>query len=563
MLIHKLNNLLTKRDKQFLIGLLIFSIFISMMETIGISVVMPFIAVASNFALVKTNHYYKIIYQFLHFKSEINFVLAFGVVLIFFYIFRSGINLFYFYLLARFSQGRYHLLAYRLFENYLGLSYRDFIERNSSEINKAIINEAANLTGLLSALLFMMSEVFVIIFIYSLMIYVNWKITFLLTMFLCLNAFFLIKVISPRIKKAGHERVYHQQRFYEIISKSLGNFKLMKLKSNSSEILDKFAKASFGFAKSNIKNQTFTQFPRLFLEAIGFSLVIFIVVYLIYKYQRDISAALPLISMFVLGLYRLMPSVNRILSSYNQILFLKAALDIVHNDLMYKNEELGEENIEFNNKIEMKNVSFEYIKDKPVLQNVNLTIKKGESIAIIGESGSGKSTLLDILIGLYKPLKGKIMVDENEISETNVKSWRKKIGYIPQTIYLFDGTVAENVVFGDETDKERVVEVLKQANIYNFLEKFHDGINTKVGENGIKLSGGQKQRIAIARALYNDPEVLVLDEATSSLDNNTEEKIMEEIYQISAEKTLIIVAHRLSTIERCEKVYKLEQGRIV
>lgn len=563
MLINKLNNLLTKRDKQFLIGLLIFSIFISMMETIGISVVMPFIAVASNFALVKTNHYYKIIYQFLHFKSEINFVLAFGVVLIFFYIFRSGINLFYFYLLARFSQGRYHLLAYRLFENYLGLSYRDFIERNSSEINKAIINEAANLTGLLSALLFMMSEVFVIIFIYSLMIYVNWKITFLLTMFLCLNAFFLIKVISPRIKKAGHERVYHQQRFYEIISKSLGNFKLMKLKSNSSEILDKFAKASFGFAKSNIKNQTFTQFPRLFLEAIGFSLVIFIVVYLIYKYQRDISAALPLISMFVLGLYRLMPSVNRILSSYNQILFLKAALDIVHNDLMYKNEELGEENIEFNNKIEMKNVSFEYIKDKPVLQNVNLTIKKGESIAIIGESGSGKSTLLDILIGLYKPLKGKIMVDENEISETNVKSWRKKIGYIPQTIYLFDGTVAENVVFGDETDKERVVEVLKQANIYNFLEKFHDGINTKVGENGIKLSGGQKQRIAIARALYNDPEVLVLDEATSSLDNNTEEKIMEEIYQISAEKTLIIVAHRLSTIERCEKVYKLEQGRIV
>lgn len=563
MLIHKLNNLLTKRDKQFLIGLLIFSIFISMMETIGISVVMPFIAVASNFALVKTNHYYKIIYQCLHFKSEINFVLAFGVVLIFFYIFRSGINLFYFYLLARFSQGRYHLLAYRLFENYLGLSYRDFIERNSSEINKAIINEAANLTGLLSALLFMMSEVFVIIFIYSLMIYVNWKITFLLTMFLCLNAFFLIKVISPRIKKAGHERVYHQQRFYEIISKSLGNFKLMKLKSNSSEILDKFAKASFGFAKSNIKNQTFTQFPRLFLEAIGFSLVIFIVVYLIYKYQRDISAALPLISMFVLGLYRLMPSVNRILSSYNQILFLKAALDIVHNDLMYKNEELGEENIEFNNKIEMKNVSFEYIKDKPVLQNVNLTIKKGESIAIIGESGSGKSTLLDILIGLYKPLKGKIMVDENEISETNVKSWRKKIGYIPQTIYLFDGTVAENVVFGDETDKERVVEVLKQANIYNFLEKFHDGINTKVGENGIKLSGGQKQRIAIARALYNDPEVLVLDEATSSLDNNTEEKIMEEIYQISAEKTLIIVAHRLSTIERCEKVYKLEQGRIV
>ncbi|WP_458699899.1 ATP-binding cassette domain-containing protein [Sulfurospirillum sp. 1307] len=562
-MIEKLKYLLSKRDKQFLLFLLFFSIVISIVETVGISAIMPFISVANDFTLIDTNEYYHTAYNLFSFSSKIDFVISFGVVLIVFYIFRSAINLFYFYMLSRFSKGRYHLFAYRLFENYLGMRYRDFIERSSSDLNKAIINEAQNLTTLLSAILFMFSEVFIVILIYSMMIYVNWKITILLTCLLVLNAIFLVRIISPKIKKAGSARESFQKRFYEIINSSFGNFKIMKLKSNNKEIMEKFAEASYGYARTNIINDTYSHFPRLFLEAVGFSIVTFIVIYLVYKYQSDVSNAIALISMFVLGLYRLMPSANRILTSYNQILFYRKSLDIIHNDVIYDTESLGIDVIEFNESIELKDISFEYIHDKPILKEINLTISKGTSIAFIGESGSGKSTLVDLIIGLYKPSSGEICVDKKMLNESNIKSWRSKIGYIPQNVYLFDGTVAQNVAFGNEVDEKKVQEVLKQANIFDFLELHQDGIDTIVGEGGIKLSGGQKQRIAIARALYNDPELLVLDEATSALDNETEAKIMDEIYAISSNKTLIVIAHRLSTIDRCDVVYKLNNGTLV
>ena len=560
-MIKKLNALLTKRDKQFLVGLLLFSIVISLIETIGIGVIMPFISVASDFDKIETNKYIYQIYQFMG-VDKLNFVVYFGIGLIFFYIFRAVINLIYFYLLNRFSQGRYHLLAYRLFENYIGMDYKKFIDKNSSHMSKNIITEASNLVNLISNFLFMMSEVFVLILIYSFLLYVNWKMTLLLSVFLGINIVLMKKFVSKKIKLAGIERNKFQIYFYEIINNSFGNFKIIKLKSKDNIILDKFGKSSFGFANSNIKHQTLSQFPRLFLEMIGFSLVAIIVIYLIIKYQTDISGALPILMVFVLGLYRLMPSVNRIFSAYNDILFRLESLNIIHNELIYEPEDLGDENIEFKNKIELKNVSFHYVENKPVLKDINLKIEKGEKIGIIGESGSGKSTLIDIIIGLYKPENGKITIDKTILQENNIKSWRKKIGYIPQSIYLSDGDVASNVAFLEEIDENRVKKVLKQANILEFLETHHEGIYTKVGENGIKLSGGQKQRIAIARALYNNPEVLVLDEATSALDNETEKKIMEEIYEVGKDKTMIIIAHRISTLDGCDRVVRLVNGRI-
>jgi ABC-type multidrug transport system fused ATPase/permease subunit len=338
---------------------------------------------------------------------------------------------------------------------------------------------------------------------------------------------------------------------------------MIKLRGNEGKILQKFSEASYGFARSNIIHETLSHFPRLFLEAIGFSLIAFIVIYLIYKYQTDIASMFALLSMFVLGLYRLMPSVNRIMNGYNQVLFYSRSLDIVHNDLFYEVEDLGDEPIDFRREIRLEHLSFSYIEGKEILKNVNLRIRRGEKIAFTGESGSGKSTLVDLIIGLYRPKRGKILIDARELNESNVKSWRRKVGYIPQQIYLFDGTVAENVALEESLDPKRVIEVLKQANIWEFLEEHHQGLETRVGEGGVKLSGGQKQRIAIARALYTDPEVLVLDEATSALDTETEEKIMEEIYRVSANKTLIIIAHRLSTLSGCDKIYRLENGEIV
>lgn len=533
------------------------------METVGVAAIMPFISVASNFNLIHSNPYYNYAFTFLSCNNEISFVLIFGIFLIFFYLLRSAINLYYSYTLSKFSTGRYHLIAYRLFENYIGRNYKDFINSNSSHLNKTIINEAMNLTTILSSLLLITSEIFVMILIYSIMLYMNWKITLLISVILILNALLLIKTISMKIKTEGIKREDLQKKFYEILNSTFGNFKMIKLKSNDAGILTKFLDASFGFTEAHVTYVTLSNIPRLFLEAMGFIIVISIIIYLIYKDQQDISSVMALITLFILGLYRLMPSVNRIITSYNQIKFYSKSMEIVHNDLIYEIEDLGNNKIDFNDKIELQNIYFSYEIKKLVLKNISLSFKKGSRIAFIGESGSGKSTLVDIIMGLYKPKEGIIYIDGMILNNDNIKDWRRKIGYIPQHIYLFDGSIADNVAFGEDYDQNKIKESLRKANLLDFLETYHAGIDTKVGENGLKLSGGQKQRVAIARALYNNPEILILDEATSSLDNETEEKIMDEIYNMSGNKTLIIIAHRLSTISRCTKVYKIVNGNII
>ena len=352
-----------------------------------------------------------------------------------------------------------------------------------------------------------------------------------------------------------------QSRFYKILNETFGNFKIIKLIQNEQKLYSEFSSISYGYAKANIVSNTLSQLPRLSLETIGFGVLIGIVVYVLFKYN-DANFVLPIISMYALALYRILPALNRILSNYNTLLFLSSSLDIVYSDLSYTPQTEGKDFIDFKNKIELINVSFEYNKNKKVLKNINTTINKSDKIAFVGESGSGKSTLVDLIIGLYKPLSGEIIIDGKKLTSDNIKSYRSKVGYIPQSIYLFDGTVGENVAFGYEYDKERIIEVLKKANIYDFLSS-KEGIDTLVGDGGIQLSGGQKQRIGIARALYSDPEILVLDEATSALDNETEAKIMDEIYEISQDKTLLIIAHRLSTIERCDRKIMLSNGKII
>ncbi len=558
----KLFSLLSYSDKKVLLFLILFSILISLIETLGIAVIMPFITVASDFSNIHSNAFYQTIYAFFSFSSDIEFVSIFGISLIFFYLFRSILNFSYFYSLSRFSRGRYHLIAYRLFENYLGRSYRHFTTLNSGELSKTIITETQNLTTILHYLLFMISEFFVILLIYATLLYINWKITLLLSIFLALNVLLLTKTISKWIKQQGSKREIAQKKFYEIINSTLANFKMIKLKSQDKNIRQQFANASYSYAKANIVRDSLDHVPRLLLEAVGFSIVAFIVVYLVIKYKTDISATLPLLSVFILGLYRLMPSANRILNSYNQILFCHKALDIVHNDLIYEIESIGYTPISYQQNIQLKSIVFHYESHKPLLKNITLTINFGDKIGIVGESGSGKSTLVDLITGLYRPKNGSILIDNVALSSENIGAWRKKIGYVPQSIYLFDGSVAANVAFGDPIEESRIIDVLKQAKIYHFFCDNHEGIETQVGEGGILLSGGQKQRIAIARALYSNPEILVLDEATSALDNDTEAQIMEEIYDISKDKTLIIIAHRLSTIDKCQKVYELRNGSI-
>lgn len=559
--ISKLRAITTRQDKIFLLVLLLMSILLSLIETVGISAIMPFITLASDPAKILQNEYSRAVYNFFGFKNTVDFMVLFGVVLIIFYLLRAAYSILYGYLLNRFSFGRYHVFAYRLFKNYVNLPYKEFVRRNTAELTRTIIGEASNLTTYIQNLLMMMSEIFTIIFLYVLLLLVNWKMTLVLTLFLGIKVLFLTKTISKIIKVQGVRRADLYAKFYKILNETFGNFKIIKLTQNEAKIFDDFSAASHGYARANIINATLGQTPRVTLEMLGFSVLIAVVVYILLRYQ-DANFVLPIISMYALALYRMLPAINRILSNYNGMLFVSQSLNIVHKELSYFSPTEGNVGIAFDKAIRLENIGFEYIKNKPVLHNVSLVINKGEKIAFIGESGSGKSTLVDLIIGIYRPVKGSIFIDDKALSNENIRSWRLKIGYIPQSIYLFDGTVGENVAFGHGYNEEKIIEVLKKANIYDFLLQ-KDGIHTKVGDGGIQLSGGQKQRIGIARALYANPEILVLDEATSALDNETEAKIMDEIYGASEGKTLLVIAHRLSTVERCDRKISMSNGRII
>ncbi|EKG4582411.1 ATP-binding cassette domain-containing protein [Campylobacter coli] len=560
-MLKKIFFILSKEDKKFLFSLLLFSVFISFIESFAISLVMPFITLASDFSYFDKNKYLIQLKDYLA-LPVFEIIVYFGVILIVFYVLRALLNSYYFHLLARFSKGRYHAIAYKVFAKFLNTDYENFTQKNQSEILKSITGEVYNLSTMISSFLLMMSEIFVVLLLYTLMLLVNYKITLFLSLFMIINAFILIKVLSPIVKKAGLKREEAMKNFFEILNTNLNNFKLIKLKTKEDGVLNLFKTQSEIFAKANITNESVSAMPRIYLEGVGFCVLVFIVVFLVFKNQSDISGILATISIFVLALYRLMPSANRIIASYHDLLYYRSSLDIIYQILKQKEESLGEEKIDFDKELRLENLSFGYKDKKNLFTCLNLSIKKGEKIAFIGESGCGKSTLVDIIIGLLSPREGRVLVDKNELNMKNVKNYRQKIGYIPQNIYLFNDSIAKNISFGDEVDEEKLQRVIKQANLEHFVKNLPQGVQTKVGDGGSNLSGGQKQRIAIARALYLDPEILVLDEATSALDTESEARIMDEIYKISKDKTMIIIAHRLSTITRCDSIYRLEHGKL-
>jgi ATP-binding cassette subfamily B protein/ATP-binding cassette subfamily C protein len=547
--IKKLNFLLTRQDKKFLFVLLV---------TVGITAIMPFISTASNPSLIDSNEYYKRVYDFFAFTSSRDFIVYFGLSLICFYIVRAFYIIFHSYLMSKFSMKKYSIFANKLFNNYLHMPYREFVNKNSATISKVIIIEAAQLAILVQNVLMLLSEIIIVIIIYTLLLVVDVKMTIVLTILLGIKVIILTKTVSKRIKIIGIEREKTQEKFNRMINETLGNFKVIKFISNQKSLMQIFSKISDKFATIQISNVTLSTIPRNVLEAIGLSLLILIVVYIV-AFEKNISDVIPIVSMYAVALYRLLPAATRIISSYNNIVFFIPSLDIVYDELKCKYDKEEDKHLLFDKNITIKNLQFSYNEKMNVINNLTLEIKKGEKIAFIGESGSGKSTLIDLICGIYRPNSGKIFIDGVELDNSNIVSWRKKIGYIPQSIYLFDGTIADNVTFGRTYDKDKLVNILKQSNIYDLIMK-KDGLNTMVGEGGIQLSGGQKQRIGIARALYGDPEILVLDEATSALDNETESKIMDEIYSVSKNKTLIVIAHRLSTIEKCD--IKIDVGKL-
>jgi ATP-binding cassette subfamily B protein/ATP-binding cassette subfamily C protein len=558
--IKQLRSLLTRTHKVELIVLVFLAIGLSVTETLAISAIMPFISVATNTDLLNSG-IYKHIFDFFHFTNKNSFVIVLGFAIIGFYGFRALYNVVYAYILARYSFGVFRYLSGRLFRTYLALPYINFINRNSSELTQHIVTETNGVGSLLFSLLQVFAEAFTVLLLYSFMVAVQWRITLVLTAILGLVVFVVLGTVLRMSRRQGIRRADAYKRLYRLLAGTFGNFKFIRLKGNADNIYQEFAGITRKISRSHTVYNVLNIMPRCILESVGFILIVGTINFILWRYQSA-ETIIPLISMYALSLYRILPAATRMLTSMNQISFFQRSLEIVYEDIHQETLQESHDELVFAKTIRINNLSFCYIAGKRVLRDVSLLVKKGEKIAITGESGSGKSTLVDVLIGVHKPENGVLYIDEAAVTNANIQAWRNKIGYIPQNIYLFDGTVGENVSFGSVADKDRIIEVLKMANIWNFLQE-RNGVDTRVGEGGIQLSGGQKQRIGIARALYTNPDVLVLDEATSALDIETEAKIMDEIYSLSTDKTLIVIAHRLSTVERCDRrIELLEDGRL-
>ena len=561
-MLKEINRIFDKKDKMIIGVSIIFSLLTSITEVFGISILFPFMGVLTNPENIYSNKYSKYIYENFFKEDYRKFIIYFGVGIILIFILKNIVTILYNYYTTVVARKLNRKYSNKLLTTYLDFEYINYVKKNRSEFMRIVTQECGLLVGIFQNIISLISEIFIITLLYGIMIYTDWKLTLAMTIFLLVNLLIIKYIVLSEIKKIGKLRESKNKKLYKLVNSIFSNYKFIKLKADSFEVKNEFNNIQIEIDKIGIKQNIFLPIPRAILEFSGFFMIVAIILYSVSLYgEEGIKNILPVVSLFFLALYRMLPSIIRIVGVFQGFAFYAPVPGRIEEELSYSLENLKNEKVDFSKKIEVKDLEFEYEKNTPILDKVSLSIEKGDRIAFIGESGSGKTTLVDILMGLYRAKAGKIYVDGVEINNRNLKDWRKKIGYIPQEIYLFDGTVGENVSIGHDYDEARVIEVLKQAKIWEFF-KNKEGVHTKVGDAGIMLSGGQKQRVGIARALYKEQEILVLDEATSALDDNTEEQIIDELYNLAEDKTLIMIAHRLTTLKKCNKIFQLEKGKI-
>jgi len=537
--------------------LVLFTVIVSILDLVGLSLLMPFITVAGDSHFIQDIEILNYIYDYYNFKGHMEFVFAFGILLLCFYLLRFIASMSYSYFSVRYVNNIASTIMVKLFNNYMYLEYENFTSKNTSNLTKLLLSETLNVSKFIGAILKIISELFILILFVSLLLYVDWKMTLSLMVFFVVLFLSLVKLIKDKAAKAGIKRDKYYSGLYRHANETLSNFLYTKLIGNEKIQLVKFEENSVGMARVSTLSDFLATFPRFMLEAIGIIIMVFLVLYVSYEY-KDTSYILPIVGTYGIAFYRLLPSINGILNSFLTFQYTKNAIDNIYDDLQMKNEEFVKNEISFEDCIELRDIYFNY-GDRKIFEKYSLKIRKGDRVAFIGESGSGKSTLLYIIMGILPINNGKISIDNKELNCDHLIEWRKKFGYIPQNIYLFDGTVGQNVAYGREYNELKIIESLKKASIYDYF-KSRDGVKTIVGEGGIQISGGQRQRVAIARALYGDPEILVLDEATSALDDKTESEIMNEIYKISNNKTLIVIAHKIDALNKIDRKITINTG---
>lgn len=471
---------------------------------------------------------------------------------------------------ARFAFSVQAQLSQRLFTTYLRQPYTFHLQRNSAQLINNATGEVSVFTykTLMPGML-LITESLVILGVGSLLLVVEPVGALIVALVLGVASWGFHRITKNRITRWGEARQYHEGLRIQHLQQGLGGVRDVKLHGRESDFLEQYKIHNIQSANVGERQITLQQLPRLWLELLAVVGMALLVLGMLAQ-GRDMAHIVPTLGLFAIAAFRLMPSVSRILGAVQALRFGLPVINTLHEELKFVALKSVAQSpcgiVTLQQGIRLADISYTYPRaPKPAVHSLNITIQKGESVGFIGPSGAGKSTLVDILLGLLTPDAGKISVDSIDI-QANLRSWQDHIGYVPQNIYLTDDTLRRNVAFGipiEQIDENAVWRAIRAAQLDEFVKGLPQGLETVVGERGVRLSGGQRQRIGIARALYHDPEVLVLDEATSSLDTDTENEVMQAVRSLHGSKTIVIVAHRLSTVEHCDRLYRLEQGRVV
>ncbi len=574
-MIKKLNYIFTKKEKIRLAGVFLLILIGSFMELLGVSVFLPFIQVLMEPERVQSEVSLRHVYEMFHFQSTDQFLIALGGMICIVYILKNSYLTIMQNAMLKFSYTTRMQLATKLLSTYMAEPYTFHLNRNISELQRSLQYDTGQFMQLINASLQVLAEIAVVMCLGVYLFYTSPTISIVILGLIVVCVGFFTLLSRKYSRRIGKQNEAYNAQLYQWINQSLGGIKEVKVLNRESFFVDSYKDVYKKLIKGAKNNEMLATIPKYILETVCIvGMIIAVIVKLLWG-RRDLTAFVVQMSAFAVASFRLLPSVGKINAYVNSIMYCRPALDLIYDDLKAIEDYVPEEQEEVKDKvetwhlkekIELRNISYTYDDaDKEVLVNVELTIHKGETIALIGSSGAGKTTLADVFLGLLIPQKGHILVDGKNIYD-HMDFWHHMLGYIPQSIYLSDDTIRNNVAFGirdEDIDDAAVEEALKKAQLYDFVQTLDKGMNTFVGDRGVRLSGGQRQRIGIARALYYDPEILVLDEATSALDNETETAVMEAIESLKGLKTMVIIAHRLTTIRNADQIYEVTEGQAV
>ena len=571
--IRKILAILPGRRKIQLFWIQCFIVVVAFFEMIGFSAIAPFIGMLSDPSIIQSNRFLNAINLKLAPLPQSSFIVYFGVFTVFLILLSNILILIRQYVMTKYFYVLQRQLTLSMRDYYISREYTFHLNTNSANLlNKTVVEVQKVVHGILRPFVLANAQFFTIAFFIVGIFLVDpstgFAIAVVITLIYLIVFFaFRDKLVSnsQMLSKSSKDRI-------RILQESLGGIKEIKLIGN-----DRFYARSFRVSMDKltdlaIKNVLITDCPRYVIEGILFSSVVILVLFFYNASGQDFSSIIVTLSFVAIAGYKSLPAANIVYRSLAQIKGASGSLDVIYDDLLAVSnltsatisEQKGK--LDFTDAIALKDIDYEYIEGKKILDKLSLRISKHSTVGVVGPSGAGKTTIIDVLLGLLAPDEGSIDIDGITVSADNMRLWQNLVGYVPQTVFLGDTSIRENIAFGidpNAIEDETVIKASKMACLHDFVETLDAGYDTLIGEQGAQLSGGQRQRIAIARALYRDVEVLVFDEATSSLDGVTEKAIMESIHSLSSEKTLIIVAHRISTLKEADQIYFIESGKVV